>query len=131
MVAEFANPMPGKLWEIGKSESGVVWIRYFLTTPEADMRASLAALLEVMPEANARIVMDLRGLTAHNPDSRGPAQEWLKAYKKRITSLTVVVPRAVPIVKLITAAVGFAVGIRIRMEDHCDLPEPKSFPRVG
>ncbi len=122
---------PGKLWEIGKNEAGIIWVRYFVTTPEPDMRASLAALLEAMPADKAHIVMDLRGMKVHNPDARGPVQDWLRVHKKRIASLMVVLPQAIPLIKLITAAVGFAVGIRIRVQDSCELPEPHSFPWAG
>ncbi len=124
---------PPKLWEIGRADSGEIWVRYYLVTPVKEMKDSLAAMTEYLPEKNARLVIDLRGLNGHNPDGRGLIQGWLKSNRRRIALLVVLLPKAVPIVKLITAAVGVAVGIKMRVLEACDLPEPQEFstPRAG
>lgn len=115
-----------KYWKLAKSpDTGHIWVRYQgEATPTHEINASLAAVTAVLPEKDAKLIMDLRYLTGHNPDSRAPIQGWLMAHKRRIAQVTVLIPSAIPILKLATAAVGLIVGLKLRIAEQPDVPEP-------
>lgn len=79
-----------------------------------------------MPENNAYVVFDLRELHGHNPDSKGPIKNWLIANRVRLSQVIVVVPQAATIIKMITAVVGLAAGVKILVRD--DLAEEVIVP---
>lgn len=78
----------------------------------------LAALGARMPEAAATLVFDLRRLEGYNPDTKDPMKAWLRDHKLAIAELVVVVRKSDTILKMVTAAIGLAVGLRISIREE-------------
>jgi hypothetical protein len=98
--------------------TGAILVRFVGPTLSHEIPEFLAAIDQVMPEKNAVLLFDLRELVGHNPDTKEPIRNWLIRNRSRISSLTVQVPKAAAIIKMVVAAIGLAVGIRIRVEDE-------------
>jgi hypothetical protein len=116
-------------WTITKiASTGVIVLRFVGPTRTWETPEFLAALTEMMPDENANIIFDLRELDGHNPDTKQPIKKWLLANKSRIASLTVVLARCAAILKVATAVIGLATGIKIKIRD--DLDSETSFRNI-
>lgn len=108
-------------WTITKvASTGVVVLRFVGPTRTWEVPEFLSALSEMMPDENANIIFDLRELAGHNPDTKQPIKKWLLANRTRIASLTVVLARYATILKVATAVIGLATGIKIKIRDDLD-----------
>ena len=97
--------------------TGTIWLRFVGPTRSTETADFLAALSEMMPAEDASIVFDLRQLVGHNPDTKEPIKSWLLANKSRIAQLTVLVPKAGAIFKMVTAVIALATGVKIRIRE--------------
>jgi hypothetical protein len=108
-------------WTITKlASTGVIVLRFVGPTRTGEAPEFLSALSDMMPDENANIIFDLRELDGHNPETKQPIKKWLLANKSRIASLTVVVARYATLIKIATAVIGLATGIRIKIRDDLD-----------
>ena len=108
-------------WTITKvASTGVIVLRFVGPTRTWEVPEFLSAITEMMPEKNANIIFDLRDLDGHNPDTKQPIKQWLSSHKARIANLTVVVRRYATILKVATAVIGLATGIKIKIRDDLD-----------
>jgi hypothetical protein len=108
-------------WTITKvASTGVIVLRFVGPTRTWEVPEFLSALTEMMPDENANIIFDLRDLDGHNPDTKQPIKQWLSSHKPRIANLTVVVRRYATILKVATAVIGLATGIKIKIRDDLD-----------
>jgi hypothetical protein len=118
---EEPSPPEGPSWTITKlASTGVIVLRFVGPTRTSETSEFLAALTEMMPDENANVIFDLRELVGHNPDTKQPIKQWLIANKSRIACLTVVLARYASILKLATAVIGLATGIKIKIRDDLD-----------
>jgi hypothetical protein len=117
-------------WSIGETgHSATLLLRFVGPTPTQEFRRFLAALSERLPHAPATLVFDLRQLGGHNPEAKEPMKEWLLANKLAIREIVVVVPRSKVILKMVTAAIGLAVGVKITIRE--ELAPDSSFGNVA
>jgi len=108
-------------WTITKiASTGVIVLRFVGPTRTWEVPEFLGALSEMMPDDHASIIFDLRELDGHNPETKQPIKKWLLANKTRIASLTVVVARYATLIKVATAVIGLATGIKIKIRDDLD-----------
>jgi hypothetical protein len=108
-------------WRIAKvAATGTIWLRFVGPTRTEEVPDFLKALDEMMPDEDANVVFDLRELEGHNPDTKDPIKNWLRENKPRIAAVTVLVPRAGAILKMVTAVIGLATGIKIHIRDDMD-----------
>lgn len=108
-------------WTITKiASTGAIVLRFVGPTRTGEVPEFLGALSEMMPDENAYIIFDLRELGGHNPETKQPIKMWLLAHKTRIASLTVVVARHATLIKVATAVIGLATGIKIKVRDDLD-----------
>jgi hypothetical protein len=108
-------------WTITKvASTGAIVLRFVGPTRTLEVPEFLGALSEMMPDENAYVIFDLRELAGHNPETKQPIKNWLLANKTRIASLTVVVARHATIIKVATAVIGLATGIKIKVRDDLD-----------
>ena len=108
-------------WAITKmAATGTIWLRFVGPTRSAEVPAFIEALDEMMPEEEANLVFDLRELDGHNPDTKEPIKTWLRVNKARIAKVTVLVPKAGTILKMVIAVIALAVGIKIRIREEWD-----------
>jgi hypothetical protein len=108
-------------WTITKvASTGVIVLRFVGPTRTWEPPEFLGALSEMMPDENASIIFDLRELAGHNPETKQPIKKWLLENKGRIASLTVVVARYATLIKVATAVIGLATGIKIKIRDDLD-----------
>src|SRR5262245_49152797 len=108
-------------WQIGKAASdGAIWLKFVGPTPSEDVRAFIVALTASMPESHARVVFDLRELNGYNPDSKQPIKSWLLEHKLVLDEVTVIIPKVDVWLRMVTAAMGIAVGVKIRIVDDAD-----------
>jgi hypothetical protein len=115
------SPHDGPSWTITKiASTGVIVLRFVGPTRTSETSEFLGALTEMMPDENANVIFDLRELTGHNPETKQPIKQWLIANKSRIACLTVVLARYASILKLATAVIGLATGIKIKIRDDLD-----------
>jgi hypothetical protein len=115
------SPQDGPSWTITKiASTGVIVLRFVGPTRTSETAEFLGALTEMMPDENANVIFDLRELAGHNPDTKQPIKQWLIANKSRIACLTVVLARYASILKLATAVIGLATGIKIKIRDDLD-----------
>ena len=125
-VEDAASPGPGSprerpSWTITKvASTGVIVLRFVGPTRTWETAEFLGALTEMMPDDNADIIFDLRELVGHNPETKQPIKKWLLANRTRIASLTVVLARFATILKVATAVIGLATGIKIKIRDDLD-----------
>jgi hypothetical protein len=106
-------------WSIAETaHSGVLLLKFVGTTPTHEFGQCLAALTARLPDQPATLVFDLRQLGGHNPDAKEPMKNWLLANKLLIHELVVVVPKSNVILKMVTAAIGLAVGVKITIREE-------------
>jgi hypothetical protein len=119
--ADTALPSDKPSWTITKvASTGVIVLRFVGPTRTWEVPEFLGALSDMMPDENANIIFDLRELDGHNPETKQPIKKWLVANKSRIACLTVVLARFATIVKVATAVIGLATGIKIKIRDDLD-----------
>ena len=108
-------------WRIAKvAATGTIWLRFVGPTRTEEVPDFLKALDEMMPDEDANVVFDLRELDGHNPNTKDPIKNWLRENKHRISAVTVLVPRAGAILKMVTAVIGLATGVKIHIRDDTD-----------
>jgi hypothetical protein len=113
-----ASPATSRGWQISKTGAkGLIWISFVGPTVSEEIQHFLAALTTAMPESRAKLVFDLRRLEGYNPDTKEPFKAWLLEHKLEIEEVVVVVPKARVIVRMVTAAIALAVGVKIRIEE--------------
>jgi hypothetical protein len=108
-------------WRIGKAANeGTLWLKFVGPTPTGEVGAFLDTLTASMPPSHARVVFDLRELNGYNPESKQPIQSWLLEHKLRLEEVTVIIPKSGLWLRMVTAAIGLAVGVKIRICDDLD-----------
>ena len=108
-------------WGIAKmAATGVIWLRFVGPTRTAECPEFIKALNEMMPDEGANVVFDLRELDGHNPETKEPIKTWLRDNKARIASITVLVPKSGAILKMVTAVISLATGVKIHIRDDMD-----------
>lgn len=108
-------------WGITKAAaSGIIWLRFVGPTRTWEIAEFISALSEMMPEEDANIVFDLRELVGHNPETKEPIKAWLRENKARIGQITVLVPKADAILRMVVAVIALATGVKLRVRDHLD-----------
>ena len=108
-------------WGITKvAATGTIWLRFVGPTRSEETPDFINALNEMMPDEDANVVFDLRELEGHNPETKDPIKTWLRDNKPRIGTVTVLVPKAGSILKMVTAVIGLATGIKIQIRDDMD-----------
>ena len=119
-----ASPAASKSWQIDATGAkGLIWISFVGPTLSEEIPHFITALTAAMPESRARLVFDLRRLEGYNPDSKEPFKAWLSEHKLEIEEVVVLVPRARVIVRMVTAAIALAVGVKIRIEETFEGPD--------
>lgn len=93
-------------------------LRFVGPTPTASFDQFLASLSARLPEADATLVFDLRELEGYNPEIKEPIRVWLLRHKLAIRELVVVVRKSDTILKMVTAAIGLAVGVKIAVREE-------------
>ncbi len=110
-----------KCWQITPQPSqNTLLIRYWGPTPTDALGASLDELERAMPKVPTTLVVDVRELEGHNPDSRHLWQAFLAKYKANLVAVYVVVPSAWAIHRMVASVMGLAVGIRLRLVESPD-----------
>lgn len=111
-------------WRIGRAASdGTIWLKFVGPTPTHEVEAFLGVLTDILPPSHARVVFDLRELNGYNPESKQPIKKWLLQHKLVLEEVTVVIPKSGIWLRTVTAAIGLAVGVKIRVRDHVDAGE--------
>jgi hypothetical protein len=106
-------------WSVEQLTPGGALISKFIgPTPTAEFSEFLAALTPRMPEAHATLVFDLRELDGYNPETKEPVKAWLATHKLAIREVIVVVPKSEIMLKVVTAAIGLAVGVKITIREE-------------
>ncbi len=95
--------------------SGAILLKFVGSTPTDAFVRVLTDLAAAMPKSNARLVWDLRQLVGHSPDVRRLIIDFLSKHRKSISTIDVVVPETNALVRMVTATVGLAVGIKINL----------------
>lgn len=95
--------------------SGAIVLKFVGPTPPDAFTQILKELDAAMPASGARLVWDLRLLVGHNPEVRRLIIDFLSKQRKRIFSIDVIVPDSNAIVRMVSATVGLAVGIKINL----------------
>ncbi len=108
-------------WAITKvAASGTIWLRFVGPTRSSETADFINALNEMMPDEDAKVIFDLRELDGHNPDTKEPIKTWLRENRSRIDTVTVIVPKSGAILKMVTAVISLATGIKIQIRDDMD-----------
>jgi hypothetical protein len=97
-------------WQISVATNGVIFAHFVGPTPMDEMLAFIDALVAIMPQANARVVFDLRDLGGYNSETKAPMKAWLLKHKLAIQELTV----------MVVAAIALATGVKIRIREDLD-----------
>lgn len=105
-------------WLVEQAARGPLVSKFVGPTSSSSFAEFLAALGARMPEAAATLVFDLRRLDGYNPETKDPMKAWLREHKLAIAELVVVVSRADTILKMVTSAIGLAVGLRISIREQ-------------
>ena len=122
--SDLMEPGSTPSWQISKRADGVIYSRFVGPTRTEEFAGFLQALLLAMPAANARLVFDLRQLGGYNAETKEPMKAWLLQHKLAISELTVVVPQSGTILKMVSAAIGLATGVKIRVRDEPEAQPP-------
>jgi predicted lysophospholipase L1 biosynthesis ABC-type transport system permease subunit len=110
-------------WQISVATNGLIYSRFVGPTPMNEMLAFIDALVAIMPQANARLVFDLRELGGYNSETKAPMKAWLLKHKLAIQELTVLVPKTGTILKIVVAAIALATGVKVHIrEDFEEMP---------
>lgn len=96
---------------------GRIQLAFIGPTKTEALVACLAALSSVMHD-RADVIIDIRELVGHNIETRDLWKGWLSKHKSQVRSLIVVLQRAMALHRMVTAAVGLAVGIRIQVTEE-------------
>jgi hypothetical protein len=123
MVVESA---PDGSWSVEQSEGAALVMKFVGPTATPSFVAFLAHLTSRMPEANATLIFDLRQLEGYNPETKEPIKAWLRAHKLAIREIVVVVRKSETILKMVTAAIGLAVGVKITICEEAPETRPSS-----
>jgi hypothetical protein len=124
MVVETA---PDGSWSVAQATQGAPLVMKFVgPTATPSFTTFLSHLTSRMPEAGATLVFDLRQLDGYNPEAKEPMKEWLRTHKLAIREVIVVVPNSEIILKMATAAIGLAVGVKITIREEMPGAEPSS-----
>lgn len=116
-------------WAITKvAATGTIWLRFIGPTLTEEVPDFIAALDEMMPEDNAKVVFDLRKLVGHNPDTKEPIKTWLRDNKPRLAQIIVLVPKSGTILKMVTAVIALATGVKIQIREEMDEPVSAAHP---
>lgn len=108
-------------WRIGKAaDNGTIWLKFVGPTPTDQVRAFIDTLTATMPTSRARVVFDLRELNGYNPEAKLPIKSWLLEHKLTLEEVTVIIPKSAAWLRMVTAAIGLAVGVKIRIRDDLD-----------
>lgn len=108
-------------WAITKSAAtGAIVLRFVGPTRSWEIPEFFAALNEMMPAENAQVIFDLRELDGHNPDTKTPSKKWLLENKSRIGQVTIVVPRAATILKIVAGVLSLASGVKMKVRDDLE-----------
>lgn len=108
-------------WAITKAAAtGTIWLRFVGPTLTHEIPQFINALSEMMPAEDANIVFDLRELVGHNPETKEPIKKWLRTNKPRILQITVLVPWSDVILKMVTAVISLATGVKIRVRENVE-----------
>lgn len=108
-------------WAITKSAAtGAIVLRFVGPTRSWEIPEFFAALDEMMPAENAHVIFDLRELDGHNPDTKTPSKKWLLENKARIAQVTIVVPRAATILKIVAGVLSLASGVKMKVRDDLE-----------
>lgn len=108
-------------WAITKSAAtGVIVLRFVGPTRSWEIPEFFAALNEMMPAKDAQVIFDLRELDGHNPDTKAPSKRWLMENKSRIGQVTMVVPRAATILKIVIGVLSLASGVKMKVRDDLE-----------
>lgn len=108
-------------WAITKSAAtGTIVLRFVGATRSWEIPEFFAALNEMMPAENAQVIFDLRELDGHNPDTKAPSKKWLLENKSRISQVTIVVPRAATILKIVAGVLSLASGVKMKVRDDLE-----------
>lgn len=116
------RPQPDRpSWSITKTAAtGAIVLRFVGPTRSSEVPEFFAALNEMMPLENAQVIFDLRELDGHNPDTKAASKEWLLANKARIAQVTIVVPRAATILKIVAGVLSLASGVKMKVRDDLE-----------
>ena len=107
-------------WQISVAADGTIHAKFVGPTPSDEIASFIEALVARMPEANARLVFDLRELGGYNSETKAPMKAWLSQYKLAIQELTVLVPKSGTILKVVIAAIALATGVKIRIREDLE-----------
>jgi hypothetical protein len=107
-------------WQISVAASGIVHAKFVGPTASAEIAPFIEALTAAMPTANARLLFDLRELLGYNADIKAPMKTWLLRHKLAILELTVLVPKSGTMLKMATAAIALATGVKIHIRENLD-----------
>jgi hypothetical protein len=108
-------------WGITKAAAtGTILLRFVGPTRTAEVPEFISALDEMMPDEDANVVFDLRELDGHNPETKEPIKNWLQVNKARIAAVTVLVPKSGTILKVVTAVISLATGVKIRVREELE-----------
>jgi len=110
-----ANNTPS--WQITRSANGAIHSRFVGPTPTAEMLEFIAALNSAMPPAHARLIFDLSELDGYNAETKAPMKTWLLEHKLAIQEITVIVPKARTILKMVVAAISLATGVKMHIRE--------------
>lgn len=106
-------------WSVEQTAPGGPLVLEFVgPTSTASFNEFLAALGASMPKGRATLVFDLRRLEGYNPETKDPMKAWLRVHKLAIAELVVVLRRSETILKMVTAAIGLAVGVKISIREE-------------
>ena len=101
-------------------------LRFVGPTRSWEIPDFFAALNEMMPAKDAQVIFDLRELDGHNPDTKAPSKRWLMENKSRIGQVTMVVPRAATILKIVIGVLSLASGVKMKVRDDLEGEVPVS-----
>jgi hypothetical protein len=119
-----ASPAASNSWQISATGTkGLIWVSFVGPTATEEVPHLIAALTAAMPESQATLVFDLRRLEGYNPETKEPFKAWLSEHKLEIEEVVVLVPKAHVIVRMVTAAIALAVGVKIRTEETFESPD--------
>lgn len=117
MVVRVPPRFVGEGWSLRVDALGRVQLTFIGPTKTDAMVACLEALSSVMRD-RTDLIIDIRELNGHNIDTRDLWKVWLGKHKRQIRSVVVVLQRAMALHRMVTAAVGLAVGIRIEVAEE-------------
>ena len=119
MVVEGKIPprYTGDGWSLRIDALGRIQLAFIGPTRTDAMVRCLDALSSVMHD-RAELIVDIRELAGHNIDTRELWKAWFGRHKSQVRKVIVVMKRAMVLHRMVTAAVGLAVGIRIDVAEE-------------